>query len=629
MSIAPLASSIERQALFVLGMHRSGTSALTRVLSLLGCDTPRTLIAPDGNNEKGYWESDVLRVLNDAVLASGGSDWRDWRAFNPHWIVTVRAGEFREKALAALASEYGSSRLFVFKDPRACRIVPFWKSVFDAFGAEMKVVIPFRNPLEVIASLVTRDHMPTELAALLWLRHIIDAERDTRGMARLFLNYETFLSEWPAKLEAMQDSLGIYWPRLSVSTRGQISSFLAEGLRHNRFEAEDIGRQSILSNWLVPTFETLRRWGLEGEDERGRGVLDAVRAEFDNVPDAFGGMVDHIGEMAEAAAVADKEIRYLRGEAGKRADRIKELSEELVPLRDQAQQATDRLSLEQASASAALAAVAEERDSARRIADSLKNEIEAVRASLAAAESAIGQRRHEVDEAIARQRELEDFIARKETAHAEELAALQSANLAEIAQLNATSEREREVAASRLNRMKEEFAALEDRFEKETAMASAKVEAFQAEAQQYGQEAATLRTRTLELRKVAQERVQEVSHLSRMLLEREAEIGGHCRRINAIQGELAAADGFARKMMAQIIGPWEDYSGAMGFIRLRYRRWKLQRSHLFDAVWYAGRYPDVKSAGVDPAIHFIRHGYREGRAPSNDLQFMKQGPRIE
>lgn len=75
-------------------MHRTGASAITRVLNLLGCDTAKTLMGPNEHNESGYWESDVLRVLNDKFLASGGSD---WQAFNPGWYQTSRLVEYLER----------------------------------------------------------------------------------------------------------------------------------------------------------------------------------------------------------------------------------------------------------------------------------------------------------------------------------------------------------------------------------------------------------------------------------------------------------------------------------------------------------------------------------------------------
>ncbi|MDP4001960.1 rhamnan synthesis F family protein [Methylobacterium sp. NEAU K] len=41
----------------------------------------------------------------------------------------------------------------------------------------------------------------------------------------------------------------------------------------------------------------------------------------------------------------------------------------------------------------------------------------------------------------------------------------------------------------------------------------------------------------------------------------------------------------------------------------------VKESGLFDAAWYARRYPDVVGEGIDPAVHYAVHGGREGRWP--------------
>jgi lipopolysaccharide biosynthesis protein len=42
----------------------------------------------------------------------------------------------------------------------------------------------------------------------------------------------------------------------------------------------------------------------------------------------------------------------------------------------------------------------------------------------------------------------------------------------------------------------------------------------------------------------------------------------------------------------------------------------IRSSLLFDANWYLERYPDVRAAGVDPALHYVRHGAANFRDPS-------------
>src|SRR5690242_13889401 len=85
---ASVQSAVPRRSrcLLVLGMHRSGTSAITRVFSLLGADLPKNLMPAAAFNQAGHWESNDLAAIHDKLLASAGSTWHDWRAFNPDWF---------------------------------------------------------------------------------------------------------------------------------------------------------------------------------------------------------------------------------------------------------------------------------------------------------------------------------------------------------------------------------------------------------------------------------------------------------------------------------------------------------------------------------------------------------------
>ena len=44
-----------RRVVVVLGMHRSGTSAVTRLLTLAGATPPRELMPANPDNPQGYW----------------------------------------------------------------------------------------------------------------------------------------------------------------------------------------------------------------------------------------------------------------------------------------------------------------------------------------------------------------------------------------------------------------------------------------------------------------------------------------------------------------------------------------------------------------------------------------------
>ncbi len=220
-----------RQALLVVGMHRSGTSAVTRVLNLLGADLPKTLLAAQSDNPTGYWESSELPDLHDAMLASAGLSWDKIFPAPDGWLESEEARELEEKILAFLERNFSDSRLFVIKDPRLTLLIPIWLRALGRFGAEPRFVIPHRPPEEVAASLRARNGFAQNQSFLLWLRYMLDAERYTRGRPRCFPAYEDILKDWRAAAAAMGNALGITWPRDDASA--EIDAFLDPSLRHH------------------------------------------------------------------------------------------------------------------------------------------------------------------------------------------------------------------------------------------------------------------------------------------------------------------------------------------------------------------------------------------------------------
>src|ERR1700674_2682468 len=104
-----------RQAILVLGMHRSGTSALTRALSLLGAALPKRIARATPSNEAGHWEPERLVHLHDEMLGEAGHRWDDWRAFDPLAFGAGRFAHYRAEIGRLVAEEYGDAPLIVIK----------------------------------------------------------------------------------------------------------------------------------------------------------------------------------------------------------------------------------------------------------------------------------------------------------------------------------------------------------------------------------------------------------------------------------------------------------------------------------------------------------------------------------
>ena len=281
-------SSMERQAILILGMHRSGTSALTRVINLLGFNLPKNLIPASQHNVKGFWETQVLVDFHDRVLESAGSYWHDWSKFNPNWYVSPLFNEFREELKLILLSEFGPNGPIVVKDPRICRILPLWLAVLNELQIKTVVVIPIRNPLEVARSLRQRNTFTDHKSLLLWLRHVLDAEQASRHLPRAFCSYEGLILDWRQTMTQVSSQTKLAWPRLSIETGIEINEFLSDTVRHHVVLNNELVLRTDIPNWIPETYAALKLLIENPDDPMAWRCLDEVRENYEHGCSMFG-----------------------------------------------------------------------------------------------------------------------------------------------------------------------------------------------------------------------------------------------------------------------------------------------------------------------------------------------------
>ncbi len=270
-------------AVLILGMHRSGTSALSRVLNLQGLDIASRLVPASENNRTGFWESEELVALQDELLERFGQRWHDIPPLPPGWWDAEPATGFRQRLLDYLERDFGHSSSFLIKDPRLCRLLPLWRSVLDDFGARIKVVLVLRNPLEVAASLEARQGLsiPTAHALQLWLRYSLEAEYHSRGLPRCFVSYEELLNDWSGTLNGIARQLDLTWPRSEAETGRAVGEFLSNGQRHQHAGDDELGTHGDVPLTVRQAYQALQGLAADPRSAECCRVLDEVLAQSD------------------------------------------------------------------------------------------------------------------------------------------------------------------------------------------------------------------------------------------------------------------------------------------------------------------------------------------------------------
>lgn len=296
-----------KKCLLVLGMHRSGTSALSGVLSLLGCQLPRKIREAKDDNPKGFFESHPISRFNESIFKSAGTSWDDWQTFNESWYASPVFVEYLAQAKSLISEEFLDSSLIVHKDPRICRLVPFWAQALRISGYEPLVVQTIRNPLEVALSLESRNDIEPSLSMLVWLRYNLDAEYHSRGFKRVYTSYPGLLRNWSYEVENIQNRLELKLPRISTRAGIEIEDFLSLDLRHHSIKPSLLLDTSTYSNWFRECFEIFEGWSRKGENRSDLKKLDQINRDFTNASPAFGRLIE-AGKVARKVAAKGREF---------------------------------------------------------------------------------------------------------------------------------------------------------------------------------------------------------------------------------------------------------------------------------------------------------------------------------
>ncbi|MDF1793327.1 MAG: hypothetical protein P1U88_15545, partial [Thalassobaculaceae bacterium] len=264
-----------QSALLVLGMHRSGTSALTRVVNLLGVDLGTDLMdAAEGNNERGFWEHQGVVDRHDRLLADLGMRWDDPRAMPDDWLEHPATRTAREDLESILDAEFADAPLWGVKDPRMCRLLPLWRQMLDARGVRVMTLHMLRHPLEIARSLERRDDMPRGRALMLWLRHQIEALEFSADIPQSWASFDRLMAGWKTEMARVDADLDLGFAARFDAVSGEIDGFLDAGLRHHALDDDVLRNDPALMAWVGRVYDAVRR----ADDGDRAGAVDVVRA---------------------------------------------------------------------------------------------------------------------------------------------------------------------------------------------------------------------------------------------------------------------------------------------------------------------------------------------------------------
>jgi hypothetical protein len=317
--------------LIVLGMHRSGTSAVTRLLNMAGAYFGPEGVSTGSNDEnpKGFWERRDIREISDGILFASRADW--WRVAD--FDVAQLAPDLRTEVqtrLGRLVLELDAHRPWVLKEPRLCLLFPVLRPLL-----EVPVCLHVhRDPVEVALSLRARDETPLEMGLALWERYTTSALAASAGLPALHVSFAEVVTRPVPTVARLLDELADVGVRgLRMPSEREIEAFITPTLYRQSGDSE---ARSLLTDAQTALARELLAPGPTPPREVSAAALDVLRAyeATREAPEVRAREGSHLAASPWTGRDrGDDEFRAV----GRRLDAVDEQIEELRSMLDHAE----------------------------------------------------------------------------------------------------------------------------------------------------------------------------------------------------------------------------------------------------------------------------------------------------
>lgn len=291
--------------IFVLSMHRAGSSMVTRLINLMGA-----YFAPEGGgtgasaeNPKGFWERKDIRKLNDETLFACQADWYRVSGWAPDRVPENVMEKFNAEA-GRIILDMDANRPWVAKEPRFSLLFPLWRRLLEV----PVCVYVHRSPIEVAQSLRSRNGFPIPFGIALWEYYSLAALKASKGLPRVLVHHSALMADpvdTTRKLYADLVDTGVQGLRLPAeseirgfidpkywrerSSRQAAKDLLTPFQRElaESFESSRIFRLNPLPDLDPQTLRILKRDEPEADLKQKYGIKSSEVQEYGNLPAAL------------------------------------------------------------------------------------------------------------------------------------------------------------------------------------------------------------------------------------------------------------------------------------------------------------------------------------------------------
>ncbi|HCS65071.1 MAG TPA: hypothetical protein DIW64_13940, partial [Cellvibrio sp.] len=329
-----------KKLIVVLGMHRSGTSAVIKALSCLGVSLGDDFMPAGKDNPKGFFEDKDINQLNIEMLGAIGQHWFSLSLVTESDLEKLVTLGYLERAIELLTKKMAEVPAFGFKDPRVSKLFKFWRMVFSRIDCDVRYVFCLRHPLSVARSLRERNSTPIHKGYLLWLSYNLAIVAEAQNLSLIGLDYDQLMEQPLVALQQLAERLEL---NVDLHASNQFATeFLDQTLRHSRFDETVIQRDSECPLAVAETYPILQQF-LGIDSQRARAGLmnfyltnvEKITADFQLFDDVEKAAIEYFyvetnaRELAQQLQTCVNWAKSLEQEAEQRAQWARALEQQV------------------------------------------------------------------------------------------------------------------------------------------------------------------------------------------------------------------------------------------------------------------------------------------------------------
>ncbi len=330
-------------AICILGVSRSGTSAVTRILNLQGVHVGSTedLMPAAPDNPRGFWERNDVFDFHERLLAELSRGWYSSSILHDGWESAPKIAPFREELEGLVEEQFGGRELWAWKDPRTALVLPLWRNVLDELGISLRCLVVVRNPLDVARSLAQRNQFSISQGLGLWFDHTLGLLAHSAGTRRGFISFEAMARDWRGSIDRACRQMDLELAEPEESVLRLIEGFFDPQLVHQSSTPSELEAQA--SPGVVELYGLLVRAASDDDFPAGAEFAAGVAGLRRGLLEVESLFVSGLEDRVAALAGRESELREKEHEAEREVFRRAELSRQLTRLASENRRLTEEL----------------------------------------------------------------------------------------------------------------------------------------------------------------------------------------------------------------------------------------------------------------------------------------------